>query len=228
MKIGIIIAIERELEAFLKYAREQDAPLRQETVARRPVYSLETAGHTLLAMLSGYGEIDAAAATQLLITWGGCEVILNFGVTGALDPALRVKDLFVVRRVCHYDYDVSPIDPVRKHQYAEFPDEFIPLDDGLIALARRAMPELMETSVASGDRFVEDKEEKRALAALGCQLCDMEIAAIARICALNGVRCLSVKCISDSFDGDGGDFITNVTHSADLAFRVLLTIIREH
>jgi len=227
MKIGIMIAIKSELEAFLKYARESDTPLREEKVGNRPVWFLDVAGHTLLAMLSGYGEIDAAAATQLLITWGGCEVVLNFGVAGALDPDLQVKDLFVVRRICHYDYDVSPIDPVRKHQYEEFPDEFIPLDEGLIALARQVMPELKETSVASGDRFVEDREDKRKLAALGCQLCDMESAAIARICAVNGVRCLSIKCISDTFDGNGGDFWTNVKHSAELAFRVLLNLIKE-
>ena len=221
MKIGIIIAIERELKSFLNNGSEIETL----SVGRKTVYRTHLGGHEVLAMLSGYGEIDAAAATQLLITWGGCETVLNFGVTGALDPALRVEDLFVVRRVCHYDYDVSPIDPVKKHQYEEFPDEFIPLDDGLLRRAKELMPELREAAVASGDRFIEERSDKEALRALGCDICDMEIAAIARVCALNGIPCLSVKCISDTYDGTGADFVKNVTASAEKAFRVLLRLL---
>ena len=221
MKIGIIIAIERELKSFLTNGSE----IEQIPVGRKTVYRTQLAGHEVLAMLSGYGEIDAAAATQLLITWGGCQVILNFGVTGALDPALRVEDLFIVRRVCHYDFDVSPIDPVKKHQYAEFPDEFIPLDDALLKQAKSLLPALREATVASGDRFVEARADKESLRALGCDICDMEIAAIARVCALNGIPCLSVKCISDTYDGTGADFVKNVTASAQKAFDVLLRLL---
>ena len=44
----------------------------------------------------------------------GCDVILNFGVTGALEEDLQVDDLFVVEKVCHYDFDTSAIDAVKK------------------------------------------------------------------------------------------------------------------
>ena len=226
MKIGLLIAMEEELQAFLDFGKEGGTEVTQDKVGHFRVYRARIGSHDILGLLTGYGEIDAAAATQLLITWGKCEVILNFGVTGALVPSLKVSDLFVVRKVCHYDFDVSPIDPVKKHQYMEFPDEFIPLDDGLIRLARETMPELVEAAVASGDHFVEDRKEKQDLAALGCQICDMEIAAIARVSALNGIRCLSVKCISDTVDGDGSDYAANVTRSASLAFRVLLNVIQ--
>ena len=221
MKIGLIIAIERELKSFL----ENGSEITQIPVGRKTVYCTCLAGHEVLAMLSGYGEIDAAAATQLLITWGGCQVILNFGVTGALDPALRVEDLFIVRKVCHYDFDVSPIDPVKKHQYAEFPDEFIPLDGALLGQAKSLLPSLREATVASGDRFIEARADKEFLRGLGCDICDMEIAAIARVCALNDVPCLSVKCISDTYDGTGVDFVKNVTASAQKAFQVLLHLL---
>ena len=82
-------------------------------------------------------------------------------------------------------------------------------------------------SVASGDRFVESKADKDALRALSCDICDMEIAAIARICALNDVPCLSVKCISDTYDGTSADFEQNVTRSAEKAFYALRCIL-EH
>ena len=223
MKIGLLIAIARELKAFLALGND----LKEETVNRRPVWRTTIRGHEIIALCSGYGEIDAAAGTQLLITHFGCEAVFNFGVTGALLPGLKVEDLFVVRRVCHYDYDVSLIDPVRPHQYAEFPDEYIPMDDRLIALARQAMPGLREITVASGDRFVEDREDKRALAALGCGICDMEVAAIARVCFMSGVPCLSLKCISDTFEGDGGEFQVNVEKSAEKAFAAILRVLEQ-
>ena len=223
MKIGIIIAIERELKAFL----ESGAEITEEKCGGRIIYHTEMYGHEISAVKSGYGEIDAAAATQLLILTSGCEIVLNFGVTGALIPELCVEDLFVVKKVCHYEYDVSPIDPVKEHQYEEYPDEFIPLDAGLVELAQKELPGLMEVTVASGGRFIEKKEDKDALAALGCQICDMEIAAIARICLINNVRSLSIKCISDTYAGDGGDFNQNVIRSAGVAFGVLKQLLQK-
>ncbi len=222
MRYGLLIAIERELKAFL----ENGGDITEERKNGRTVYRTTVGKNEVYALCSGAGEIDAASGTQLLITGYGCETILNFGVTGALDPALKVEDLFVVEKTCHYDYDVSPIDPVRKHQYEEYADEFIPLDGELVKLVRKILPEVRVTADASGDKFVERREDKLELAALGCQICDMEIAAIARVCERNGVKCLSLKCISDTFDGDGGDFNTNVTRSAEKAFRALREVLK--
>lgn len=218
MKIGVVIAIARELKAFLDSKTHTEV----QTVNGWEIYRAPVGKNEIFAVKSGYGKIDAAAATQVLISSCGCEVILNFGVTGALEPSLRVDDLFVVTKALNYDYDVSPIDPVKKHQYEEFPDEYIPLDSGLVAFAKTLCPTLKEAVVASGDRFVEEKEDKDTLRdELGCTICDMEIAAIARICLLNKVRCLSVKCISDTYAGDGGDFNKNVTASAAKAFALI-------
>ncbi len=222
MKIGLIIAIEREMMAFLKFGGE----VTTKRVGGRDIYSTKMFGHEVSAVMSGYGEIDAAASTQLLILETGCDIIMNFGVTGALIPELGVEDLFVVSRVLNYDFDISPIDPVEKYQYLEYPDIYIPVDGELVEKATTIMPKLKKVTVASGGRFIEKKEDKDALAALGCQICDMEAAAIARICLTNGIKCLSIKCISDTYAGDGGDFNQNVIKSAEVAFDVLKEIIK--
>lgn len=221
MKIGIIIAIERELKSFLESGHE----ITEEKVGGKTVYYTEMYGHKIAAVMSGYGEIDAAAATQLLILHTGCGVVINFGVAGAIVPGLKVDDIFLVEKVCNYDYDVSPIDPVKKHQYEEYEDEYIPLDSGLRGLVLDKMPAVKNVTVASGGRFIDKVEDKEELAALGCQICDMEIAAIARICLQNDVRCLSIKCISDTYEGDGGDFNTNVINSAKVAFGMLSEVL---
>ena len=222
MKIGLLIAIDRELEAFLKTGGERT----EETVAGRTVYQTRIEGHEVYAVRSGCGEIDASAAAMLLIVRYGCEIVMNFGVSGALEADLKVEDLFAVEKVCHYDFDTSAIDPVKKGQYAEYPDEFIPLDAGLVQFAEKQIPGIRRIAAASADKFVEDRAEKIRLRGLGCGICDMEIAGIARTCERAGVKCLSIKCISDTFEGDGGDFSTNVRKSAEKAFAAIREIMR--
>ena len=223
MKIGLMIAIESELKAFLQSGEK----LETEEVAGKTVYRARMEGQEVYAVCSGAGEIDAAAATMLLIVRYGCEIILNFGVTGALEKDLQVEELFLAEKVLHYDFDASPFIPgVKKCQYEEYPDEFIPLDAGLMQLVAESVPGIRKITVASGDKFIEDREEKLRLREAGCGVCDMELAAVARVCERSNVRCLSVKCISDTFDGDGTDFAIHVEKSAEKAFRVIREVLK--
>ena len=53
----------------------------------------------------------------------------------------------------------------------------------------------------------------------------MEIVAIARVCHLNNVKCLSIKCISDTYE-EGGvkEFNKYVVECGNKAFAFLLEI----
>ena len=221
MKVGLIIAIRRELEAFLQSGEKA----MEEKIAGKTVYRTKMDGHEIFAVPSGCGEIDAAASTMLLIVKYGCEVVLNFGVAGALEEDLKVEDLFVVEKACHYDLDTTAVDPVKKGQYEEYPDEFIPLDAGLVGLVTEKVSGIRKVAAASGDKFIDEREEKLRLRAMGCGICEMEIAGIARVCERSGVRCLSIKCISDTFEGGAGDFNTNVRRGAAKAFAAIRLIL---
>ena len=223
MKIGMLIAVERELEAFLHAGEERT----EETVAGKTVYHTRMEGHDIYALQSGCGEIDAAAGTMLLIVKYGCGLIVNFGVAGALDADLRVEDLFVAEKAWHYDFDVTPFsDCAKVGQYEEYPDEFIPLDAGLVNLVMERIPGVRRITVASGDKFVENRAEKLRLREAGCGICEMELAGIARVCERSHVKCLSIKCISDAFDGTGADFEKNVRNSAEKAFRAIREVLK--
>ena len=218
MKIGLLIAVTRELEAFLQSGED----LTEEAVAGRTIYKTRMEGHEIFAVCSGCGEIDASSATMLLIVKYGCELILNFGVTGAL-----LEDLFVAEKAWHYDFDITAFGGTAKvGQYSEYPDEFIPLDAGLVNLVEEKFPGIRKIAVASADKFVEDRNEKIRLRASGCGICEMELAGIARVCERSGVKCLSIKCISDAFDGTGADFDKNVRNSAAKAFKALKEIMK--
>ena len=113
-------------------------------------------GNEVYAIKSGWGLIDAAMATQYLITKYGVEIVLNFGVTGALDPSLKVSDLFYVSKCINFDFDTSSIDDVVKHQYGDMEDEFVPLDSGLIDLVKSIYPEIKEAIQKLSDQFANE------------------------------------------------------------------------
>lgn len=223
MKIGIVIAVASELESFLS------ANYKIETINsdNRQVYKVIVNDNEVYAIKSGCGQIDAASATQYLITKYNTEIILNYGVTGALKKELTVKDVFVVKGAINHDFDVSAFDDVKAHQYNDLESEIIPCDEGLIEFIKTIKPDLKEVIVASGERFVEDRQDKYNLASLGCDICDMEIAAIARVCYLNKVKCLSIKSISDTLDGDGSMFVENVRNSSNIAFNLLKELLEK-
>ncbi|MCR5737196.1 MAG: 5'-methylthioadenosine/S-adenosylhomocysteine nucleosidase [Eubacterium sp.] len=223
MKIGIVIAIERELEAFLKSNYE----IEEFNDGAFTCFKTVVNNNEVYAVKSGWGLIDAAMATQYLITKYNVKSILNFGVTGALDPSLKVSELFYVSKCVNFDFDTSSIDDVTKHQYGDMEDMFVYLDKDLIALLKTIEPNIKEAVDASGDMFVEETADKEARFAIGCNICDMEIVAIARVCYLNNVKCLSIKCISDTYDGDGSDFEKNVRSSANKAFQIIDKLLNE-
>ena len=217
MKIGIVIAIEKELKSFLESNYEIT------TIEDNSFICFKTTinNNEVYAIKSGWGLIDAAIATQYLITKYGVEKILNFGVTGALEQSLKVSDLFYVSKCLNFDFDVSTISDVKIHQYVDMEDEFIHLDEGLIKLVKSIEPDIKEAVDASGDMFVEKMEDKIVRYNAGCNICDMEIVAIARTCLLNNVKCLSIKAISDELNGDGKDFEKNVSMSSKKAFELI-------
>ena len=160
---------------------------------------------------------------EKLLLGGGGE-----GVEGGKEGGFGgLEDLFVAEKAWHYDFDVTPFSStVKIGQYEEYPDEFIPLDAGLVRMAEEKVPGIRRIAAASGDKFVADRAEKIRLRNLGCGICEMEIAGIARTCERAGVKCLSIKCISDTFEGGAGDFVTNVKKSAEKAFGAMREVLR--
>src|SRR5574344_1130897 len=78
-EIGVVVAILRELLAFLN-----DSSIKSELikVGKREVYKSIINNNEVYFIKSGWGEIDASSATQILVSNFKCEYILNYGVVG--------------------------------------------------------------------------------------------------------------------------------------------------
>ena len=209
MKIGIFTAMQKETVSFLK----KDTPKIQ--VGEFSVYTLKLGKHdAYLCCPPSVGEIAATAACQLLISQFHVDVILNFGVVGALDESTTLLSTVYVDSVVHYDMDLRYIDNLPVGRYSCFSDISVSCDRSLLNKAL-SVAELPLVRCASADKFVGEEDSKTALRAkFGAKICDMESAGILFACKFNKIPCLLVKCISDSLTGGKTEYCENAQNAA--------------
>lgn len=213
MKIGIVVAMQKELDPFL-----QGKQVQVEKVHNFTVHKFEMAGKQIFAVLPmSVGEICAASATQMLITRYNVDAIINFGVVGALTPQISLCSMMLVDSVVHHQMDTTAFGD-ELGRYNCFEAREIYTDRRLLALAQKVDGTLPLVRCASGDKFVDSATEKQALHdEFGAHICEMEAAGITICCRLNDVPCLLVKVVSDSLTGGAGEFMENV-HKASQKF----------
>lgn len=215
MTIGIFTAVPSEAASFVARGAVKVCD------GQFTIYKLSLGAHdAVLCCPPTVGEIAAAAGCQLLITKYGAEVVLNFGVVGALTERTSLFSAVLVKDVVHYDMDTSFIDRVPVGKYDCFDDVAVACDETLIAKALQVV-DLPLVRCASADKFVDDAEQKRYLnKTFGAEICDMESAGTLFTCKFNGVPCLMVKCISDSLFGGAEEYETNAEKAAENFFDI--------
>ena len=137
--------------------------------------------------VSGVGKVNAAAAAQKAID-AGADEILNCGVAGGLDPSMNVGDACEISQAVEYDFDLTLINGTRLGTHNERTTPFFDC---------RTTGRFPARILATGDRFTNDERDVTAPLSLGATVKDMEGAAIAHVCEMNGVPCRMLKCLSD-------------------------------
>ena len=153
----------------------------------RTVVSGRLGGERVLLVVSGVGKSNAAAATQFAIQSGADEIV-NLGVCGGFEPQMKIGDLYEVDRAVQYDFDLAQLNGTAVGVLNERTSPYIPL---------RTTGRYPAKTLATGDHFNDNTADLPLLASLGAGLRDMEGAAVASVCAANGVRCVMFKCVSD-------------------------------
>ena len=145
-------------------------------------------GESAAVVVSGVGKSNAAAATQLAICEFRADEIVNLGVCGGVEAGMKVGDLYEVSQAVQYDFDLAQLNGTSVGVLNERATPYIPL---------AADGRFPAKTLATGDSFNDDPSEIPLLRSLGAGLRDMEGAAIAHVCETAGVRCRSLKCVSD-------------------------------
>ena len=224
-KIGMLVAVSREMDVFLRYYGKPGKTLQ---FPGYEVLTYENESYTLYVLSCGAGEVAAAAGIQLLISVIGVELIVNFGVVGGLTPEMASCKLCVVKDVVYYQFDTSECDDIEPGRYLPYPTVYIPAVPELTERAQQLCPTLKAVTCASGDRFVGKAEDKAALhEKYGAEICEMEAAAVVLICHKNKIPCLLLKAVADGlFDGSEG-FAASFKAAAQTCLEVADHIIRE-
>ncbi len=221
-KIGIVVAV--EVDAVLSKYGEPKETVKKHGYA---VHTYENADFVMYVLDSGAGEIAAAAGTQYLISEFGVDMIVNFGVVGALTEEMKTAELCVVEKVIHYDFDVSSWIDLPRGQYPDQPSAYVPADEELLKKALEINPALKKVVCASADKFVGAAEDKQELhSKYGADICEMEAAGIVLTCTRSNVPCLLIKAVSDSLTGGSAEFTTELGRVSAICFEVVDKIIR--
>ena len=191
MTIGMIYAMTLEIESLL--TNENAQPL--QTVAGVPFYRIRD---NVIACAGGVGKVNAAMATQLMISLYQPDLILNAGVAGCFEHA-EIGDLVLAEQFMQHDFDTSNIGDeecfVSTVNCTYFPTS--DFDKARAAMDKVGLP-YRTGLVATGDWFGVDCDRSRHIAEkFQPLLCEMEGCAIAQVCMRNGVKFMSLKSVSD-------------------------------
>ncbi|MDY3846399.1 MAG: 5'-methylthioadenosine/adenosylhomocysteine nucleosidase [Eubacteriales bacterium] len=214
--IGIIVAMDVEVGAL----RDMMTDRVEKTVAGMVFSSGKLCGRDVVMAKSGIGKVFAAMCTQIMILEYSPDIIINSGVAGTLTDKLSIGDIAVANRFVQHDMDTSAIgDP--KGLVSGINRIYFDSDASSVQticdIAKRRGYTYACGTVASGDRFVNDKETKRFITdEFSAIACEMEGGAIAHVCYVNKTPFASIRVISDDAGGDKPtDYNTFVEEAAD-------------
>ena len=199
MKIGIIVAMDKELQLLLPMLED----LNTVGYGNRDYYQGRLAGREIVVGKCGIGKVNAALGAADMLDLFEPDIVINTGVaggTGATSSPARVLDVVLATEVAYHDVWCGP--GTEPGAAAGCPARFeCPLD----ADVRKALG-AKEGLLASGDIFVDRREDLDRILALypDALAVDMESAAIAHACYLHGVPFVCLRVVSDT-PGEGGN-----------------------
>ena len=191
MKIGLVYAMTGEIESLL--TQENAQPL--QTVAGVPFYRIRP---DVIACAGGVSKVNAAMATQLLISLYQPDLVLNAGVAGCFED-MPIGSIVLAEGFLQHDVDTSalgdPVGLVSTVNRVQFPTS--DLDRAKAAMDRVGVP-YRTGWVATGDWFgIPGARADWVRETFHPLLCEMEGGAAAQVCYRCGVPFMALKSVSD-------------------------------
>lgn len=165
-------------------------------------YINEYKGKKIINACSGIAKVNAALCTQVMIDNFAPEAVINAGIAGGMNAAVKVCDIVVSSEVLPHDLDL--------HFLKDYPPYcgIFKADERIIAKTKELCAaggiNCFTGRIVSGEAFISSSDVKaEILARLNPYAVDMESAAVGHCCYLNETPFASVRCISDNADDEG-------------------------
>ena len=192
MKIGIIVAMHKELELLLPLLQNSE----ESRMGGCEFHRGKVGRHDVIAMQCGIGKVNAAIGTLTLVNSFLPDFVINSGVAGGADQSISVMDVVAGARVAYHDVWCGPESELGQVQglplYFEGAQRLLNLVPDREGIHKGL--------ICSGDQFIDTLDAVNRIKgnfpeALAV---DMESGAIAQVCHLNKVPFLALRVISDS------------------------------
>ena len=181
MRIGIIVAMDKELRQLQEVFKDSD----------------------VLVQKCGIGKVNAALGAQKMINEFHPDVIISSGCAGGNGDDINVQDIVVSSELCYHDvYCGKAIDDTTVYgQVQGLPARYQADPELLRKAISLQTPDisLHPGLIVTGDWFVDSKDKMREI--IGhfpeAKAVDMESCAIAQTCYINKVKFISFRVVSD-------------------------------
>ena len=231
MKIGIMSAMQEEIESLLSVI---ESPKIYEAGMRK-YYIGKLWDVDAVLVFSRWGKVASSSTATNLIVGHKVDKILFSGVAGAIDNSLNIGDVVIGNNLYQHDMDARPL----------FEQFAIPLTgkisfqtnetmNGNLLMAANTFfkekklnketkykfnidtPKVIRGDIASGDKFISDIKDSKAIKNLlpNIVCVEMEGGAVAQVCHEYNVPFSIIRTISDAADEnsviDFPEFIKNI------------------
>ena len=181
MKIGIIVAMDKELRQLQEVFKNSD----------------------VLVQKCGIGKVNAALGAQRMINEFHPDCIISSGCAGGNGDDINIQDIIVSKELCYHDvYCGKAIDDSTVYGQVQGLPARYQADPELLRKALSLQTsdiKLHQGLIVTGDWFVDSKDKMREI--IGhfpeAKAVDMESCAIAQACFINKVPFISFRVISD-------------------------------
>lgn len=195
MKIAIISAMEKERNLIVPMLQNR----KEDIVNGVKVTFGKIGNHEVTVAKCGIGKVNAAVNSYKIITHFKPDLLLNTGVAGGASLTTDIGDILVADYVAYHDVWCGP---GTQPGVADGMDVFMQCNPDIINLSYSLLEgkRLRVGLICSGDRFISDAQEITEIRKLFPEVVavDMESAAIAQVCLMEGVKFNIIRVISDT------------------------------
>ncbi len=199
MTLGIIVAMDEELEIILKTMKKD----KTETLANMEFHIGEIEGKKIVAVICGIGKVNSAVCTQILISEFGVDCVINVGIAGGIGVDIVPGDIVIGESLVQHDMDATAFGDV-VGQVPRLDTFDFKADKTLVTLAKEACESIEGHNsyvgrIVTGDQFVADLDKIKWLSnTFDALACEMEGGSIAHACYLNSIPFVVIRSISDN------------------------------
>ncbi len=223
--IGIIGAMDIEVNGIVSSMEN----VTEKTISGIRFYRGSLYDKEIVVAKCGIGKVFAAICAQTMILEYHPDVIINSGVAGSLCEDLEILNVAIANNVVQHDMDTSPLgDP--KGLISGINVIYFEANQGvvetLVKSADMAFCKSLCGTIATGDKFMSNSEEKKSLNKdFGAIACEMEGGAVGHTCYVNNIPFGILRSISDGH-GAEMDYATFAEKAANQSIKIVKNFVK--